>query len=319
MRVGGRGGPGCFSLWSCLVVCFALWLLGPAPPACADSSPRVVVLLSDSSAAYREVADSFVEALAGKYPVQIKALGDLRNGEIATLQSDKTLIVPVGVRAMREMYGVPASTAPILTLLVPRAASRSLSDAGVRDSAVYIDQQPARSLEFTKLLLPKARTVGVIMSDEAASGLRAYANQAARAKLELVTETVRERQDVQLALQRLLPQIDVLLLVPDSAVVNENTVRQILIASYRQRIPVIGFSRGLTNAGAVASLVSSPAGIGRQGGLMARQWNPATGALPGARYADDFEIVVNRQVLRSLEIDVPGEAGMYSVLRGRFE
>lgn len=310
-----RGKSSLSSFWPVIVFCLAGLIL----PVRAEPVPRVTIVLSDSSATYREVANAFVAALAGRYPSQVRVIGELSPGEIGALHADKSLIVPVGVRAMREVYDVPGGTAPILTLLAPRVAARSLSDAGVRDSAVYIDQSPARSLAFAKLLLPHAKKVGVIVSDEAASGLRSLAAEAQRAKLELLTETVGSAQDIPRALQYLLPQIDALLLVPDSEVVNENTVRHILIASYRQRIPVLGFSRGLTNAGAVASLVSSPAGIGRQGGLLARQWNPATGTLPTARYAGDFDMVFNRQVTRSLGIEVPTDERQLAVWRAGLE
>lgn len=65
---------------------------------------------------------------------------------------------------------------------------------------------------------------------------------------------------------------------------------------------------GRTDAyGAIAGLVSSPEGIGREGGELARQWNPVKGALPGARYASGYEMVFNQQVARSLEILLPTE------------
>lgn len=301
-----------------LALCLALWLACLAPLAAAEA--RVTVVLSETASTYQTVADAFVTALGGRHACQVRSLDELRDGEVAALHAGSGLIVPVGTRAMRAMYDVPNSTAPILTLLAPRDATRSLSDAGVRDSAVYIDQPPGRTLAFTRLLLPRAKRIGIVMSAAvAAASLRGYVAEAARAKLELVTETVPDQQEVPRALQRLLPQVDVLLLVPDSLVVNENTVRHILIASYRQKVPVVGFSRGLSHAGAVASLVSSPEGIGRQGGLLARQWSPATGVLPPARYANEFEMVFNRQVARSLEIDLPEGEDDLATWRKRLE
>lgn len=310
---------GFLSLRSYLVLCLGLWSGGWTPPVGAEAPARVLVLLSDSASAYREVTDAFVAALAGKFPVQIRVLGDMRESEIGPAHWDRTLVVPVGVRAMREAYDGSRRPAPVLSLLAPRTTSVASGDVGARDSAVYIDQPPDRYLAFAKMLMPKAKRIGIVASSDAVSGLRAYAAEAARMKLELIAETVPEEHDVPRALQRLLPQIDVLLLVPDSEVVNENTVRHILIASYRQRIPVVGFSRGLTNAGAVASLISNSADIGRQGGQLARQWNPATGALPVARYAGDFDMSFNRQVARSLGIEVPMDEREISAWRGRLE
>ncbi len=300
-----RGKQAVFSLWPGFVLALVFWLAGPMQSASADSSPRVVIVLSDSALPYHQVADAFIAALAGKYPVQVQVLSEMHESEIKALNSEKVLIVPVGVRALHAVHGDTRHDARILSLMVPRAALLALNDAGEGDSAVFLDQTPARSLAFIRLLLPNAKRVGIIASNEAAPGLRVFVVEAARAKLEVVTNTVQEQQDVPGALQVLLPQIDVLLLVPDSRVVNESSVRNILMASYRRRVPVIGFSRGLTNSGAVASLVSSLEEIGRQGGLLARQWNPVTGTLPAARYTGQFDLTFNRQVARSLDIALP--------------
>ncbi|MFA5081903.1 MAG: ABC transporter substrate binding protein [Hydrogenophilaceae bacterium] len=314
-----RGKQAVFSLWPGFVLGLVFWLTGPIQPASADTSPRVVIVLSDSALPYHQVADAFIAALAGKYPVQVKVLGEMRESEIKALNSEKVLIVPVGVRALHTVHGDSRHDAQILSLLVPRAALLLLNDGGVDDAAVYLDQTPARSLAFARLLVPNAKRVGIIMSKEAAMGLRAFVAEAVRAKLEVVTNTVQEQNDVPSALQTLLPQIDVLLLVPDSLVVNESTVRQILMASYRRRVPVIGFSRGLTNAGAVASLVSGLEEIGRQGGLLARQWNPVAGTLPAARYPGQFEMTFNRQVARSLDITLPIDEQELAAWREKLE
>lgn len=286
--------------WCLLLLCLLAFLI---PPATAGPSGRIDLVLSEAGPTYRSVADAFVAAVAGRHAVKVSVLESLTEADLAAMAAGSGLLVPVGSRALRAVRR-PGS-GPLLTLLVPRAADGAV-DNGDRDSAVFIDQPPERTLAFSRLVLPRARRVGIVLSaGEAGDTLRGYGTEAARHRFELVVETVRQSQDLPGVLNRLLPQVDALLLVPDALVVNENTVRLILIASYRQKVPVIGFSRGLSHAGAVAALVSSPAAIGRQGGLMAAQWQPGAANLPPARYPDDFEMVFNRQVARSLAIVLP--------------
>jgi ABC-type uncharacterized transport system substrate-binding protein len=78
------------------------------------------------------------------------------------------------------------------------------------------------------------------------------------------------------------------------------------MATYRQRVPVVGFSQGLSKAGAVASAYSSPAQIGRQGARMAARWLDS-GELPPPQAAAEFSIDFNRHVARSLGITLPDE------------
>ncbi len=286
------------------------WLVGCLAMAHAGSSGRVNIVLSEPGQSYRNVADAFSSALAKRYPVQIDLLDTLRDQDLVRMDSAGGLIVPVGVRAMRRLYGLHPTRAAILALMTPHGAVGSRSgrgDMAGRDSVVYIDQPLSRSLMFIRMLLPRAEHVGLILSTDGLDELAAYRQAAARAGMDLVVETVAGSLNVAQAVQRLLPRVDVFLMLPDSKVVNENTVRLILLASYRQQIPVIGFSRGLTNAGAVAAVVSDPDAIGREGAELAKYWNPETGVLPPPRYASEFSLVFNRSVARSLGLIVPEE------------
>lgn len=291
-----------------LVLLFGMLIMTIPSLASAEVDGRIFVVLSEPGQAYRDVADSFWKVVARKYPIQVNLVDELQTGDIQRMDSTGSLIVPVGVKAMRWAYGVHLTRATILALMVPQATAAKVSgNSGLsgRESAVYIDQPLSRSLAFIHLLLPQAERVGLILSDETSANLQAYRQEMARNKLGMVVETVSSSLEVPRALQTLLPKVDVFLMLPDSNVVNENTVRHILLASYRQQIPVIGFSRGLTNAGAVAAVVSDPAAIGQEGGQLAKLWNPATGAIPGPRYASEYALVINHQVARSLGVEFP--------------
>lgn len=307
-RDGWTGPARCYGLLLWLVIAA---LLGSTR---SEAAPRVVVLLSESAPAYREVADAFATALDGRHPVETRSLTGMRADELAALRSDRNLLVPVGLPAARAVQDAGGGPAAILNLLVPQA---SVAPPG--GSAVYLDQPFGRPLALARLLLPPARRVGIIVSDAPAAQLDGYAAEARQAGLELVTERVADRQGLAGALRRLLPRIDVLLLVPDVAVIDALSVRPILIASYRHKIPVVGFSRGLVEAGVVASVYASTAAIGRAGGRLARQWNPATGALPAARPAASFELDFNHAVARSLGIAIPVDAAELAAWRERLQ
>jgi hypothetical protein len=303
--------------WMPLLAFFWLFLVIGAG---ARAEGRIDVVLSEPAQAYRDVADAFIASLGHKYPVQIAMLDDLRDQDILQMDVAGELMVPVGVKAMQRLYDLRPARASVLSLMVPRAAVDQIIGAETdRESAVYIDQPLYRSLAFIRMLMPRVERVGVILSGDAQGKLAAYRQEALRLKVGLTVETVSSSVDVPQALQRLLHKVDVFLMLPDSRVVNENTVRQILLACYRQQIPVVGFSRGLTNAGAVAAVVSDPAAIGQEGAVLAKQWNPSTGAIPKARYASDFSLVFNHQVARSLGVLFPEDAQDLLRWRGSLE
>ena len=64
-------------------------------------------------------------------------------------------------------------------------------------------------------------------------------------------------------LRRLLQQNDALLMLPQSELYNRDTLKGVLLTSYRYRKPAISYSPGHVKAGALASIYSSPSDIGR--------------------------------------------------------
>jgi ABC-type uncharacterized transport system substrate-binding protein len=85
----------------------------------------------------------------------------------------------------------------------------------------------------------------------------------------------------------------------DPQVFNGNTLPNILLASYRARIPVMAFSPAYVKAGALLSLHSTPSQVGSQAGVVARSALQGA-ALPAPQYPTDFTVSVNDYVARSL-------------------
>jgi ABC-type uncharacterized transport system substrate-binding protein len=158
--------------------------------------------------------------------------------------------------------------------------------------------------------------VGVILgpsSRELEKGLR---SEARSRELSLNVAQVGESSGVYAALQSVMPDSDLLLLLPDPVATNADTVYGLLLTSYRAQTPVVGYSEGLLNAGALVSLFSTARQQGRQGAEIASRIL-AHEALPAPQHPKYFTVRVNASVARSLGLHVPAEAALYSALRER--
>ncbi len=293
--------------WRCLLIYAVAWWLSATCALAWAATPQVLLVLSESSIIYKQVANAFSLALADKYPLQIRLLGEMQPTDWVSARSPSVLTVAVGGRAVRAV-SEPESDhqGAVIALMVPRASLTTSPRDSAHHSAVVYDPPPDRYMAFVKRLLPAAKRIGVIVPADSDS-LQGYSAAAAHAGLTLVTEPVKVQEDVPRALQNLLPTVDGLLLAADPVAVNERTARLILMASYRHKVPVIGYSKGLARAGAVGALIAGPEEIGRLGGLLARQWSPDGDALPAFRYAERFQIDFNRPVARSLGVTIPDE------------
>jgi ABC-type uncharacterized transport system substrate-binding protein len=76
-------------------------------------------------------------------------------------------------------------------------------------------------------------------------------------------------------------------------------VRNLLLTSFRARVPVVGFSSAYARAGAVMSLYSSPDQIARQAADAVNQWMRDRN-WPHPQHPRHFTVSVNAHVARSL-------------------
>jgi len=74
----------------------------------------------------------------------------------------------------------------------------------------------------------------------------------------LIARHLRSKDTLFSDLDELLIDSDVLLAVPDSEIYNSNSIRNILLSSYRRGIPLVGFSQAYVKAGALCAIFSTP-------------------------------------------------------------
>ena len=281
-----------------------------AVPCLAFAAPKqLVVLLSDSSAPYQEAARAIREGLDGegaKLTMRFIVVGDAGAAE-AIAQAD-TLLVPLGAKAAQF---AAKSDQPLFAALVARQSFEKLVLSANRRaiSAIYLDQPISRHLQLVRVAQPRARTVGVVLGSTQSVSQTELTQAASSAGLRLSAIALVGSGDLFTSLQTLLPNVDALLLFPDPLVVNRNSVQNLMLTTYRQRVPVVAYSQNLVDAGALVAVYSTPQQIGQQVAetiqrmLSARHWE-----LPLPTYPKYFTVKANSSVARSLEIDVPSDA-----------
>jgi putative ABC transport system substrate-binding protein len=218
------------------------------------------------------------------------------------------LVVAVGVAALR---GVVESgvKGPLVATLVPRAAYARFADAaGARTAtAVWLDQPMTRQLDLLRLALPERRRVGVLLGPESRIFDTDLRHAAADRNQTVAAEYVEAPSQLPGALQQALEGADVLLALPDPQIYNSATIQDVLMAAYRRRVPMAGFSPAYVRAGALLALYSTPAQIGAQVGEIVRGFL-AGRPLPPAQGPREFSVSVNADVARSLGIPVDADA-----------
>lgn len=267
--------------------------------ATAQGEPlRVTVLTSDDGAAYHDFAQAFsIEARKQNLLMSIVP------ADSPVPQAD--MVIAVGGKAAASAL---KTHSVVLCVLVSRSAFEKLLQEYTLQrttrnvSAIYLNQPFRRQISLINVTLPSTRNIGILFSEPGSDivGLRKIV---AESRFALREQRVNSADSLHYDLLSLLQSSDVLLAIPDVQIYNPTTMRNILLATYRSNVPLIGISPSYVKAGALCAVFSTPEQIAVQAALMIRQY-AETAKLPTPQYPAEFEVAVNQQVARSLGLQI---------------
>ncbi len=278
-----------------------------------QAAPTVVVLPSDDAPVYRE----FIGALRARPEM---AAFDLRILEPEPLPADLTrameramVLLPVGTRALHRLLG-QAPQRPVLAAMVSSGAYRShlqrhesarrLLEQG-SFSALFLEQPLSRTVALARLVRPQARHLGVVLGPASTDRIADLTEEAGRFGFVLELAVLAEEDNPAARIDAVMKRSEIYLALPDRSVFNRSTARWVLYASLRSRIPVVGFSARYVEAGAVASVHSSPTDQAADTAEWLAQWHSAGGVLGPPRLPRHYTLSLNRRAAATLGLELP--------------
>jgi len=263
---------------------------------------NVRLVMSDSTPPYRQFSAALNKALIENNAdvTVIESQADAASRSDGGAEID--LVIAVGVRATE--FAITDFDAPLLSTMIPRTSYEMLRErhSSLRlpkaVSAIYLDQPWDRQLSFIQAALPRHSVVGVLYSPDTPIVLPRLPQG-----MSLNAKSVSSAKTLFATLENILNSSDVLLVIPDSEIYSSSNVRNILLASYRQRVPLIGVSQAYVNAGALCAIFSTPEQLAEQVAKAIISFSRGR-QLPGPQYPESFSIGINNQVARSLGIEM---------------
>jgi ABC-type uncharacterized transport system substrate-binding protein len=287
-----------------IVLVLILSLTAMASPVAAA---RVAVLLSAKVSEYEDALKGFRES----NPHQIAAVydmdGDLDRGrkQLAEIE-DKIkpdLIFAVGSWALQAVVARQPAVPVVYAMVLNPPSVLGVDARNVTGASMNVPvEQPIR---LFKQLGPQIKRIGVIFNRNRTGYLVRQAQALAREEgLELVTREVGSPKDVVAALESLQDGIDALWIVPDETTLSQAVVQQMLLFSYRKKIPLLGLSDRHAQMGALFSLsFASGEDIGRQAGELAQ-------AVLGGRAASSVPYTNARKVYLTVNLKAAQKLGL---------
>jgi putative tryptophan/tyrosine transport system substrate-binding protein len=289
-----------------LLLVVILWSLGLAAPA---SAANVAVIMSSKADDYKDALRGFREVTRDRIVAEYDMDGDPEKGppivaEIRTkIRPD--LIFAVGIWALQAVVSLP-NDIPVVYAMVLNPPNIVGDSRNVTGASMNVPVEEA--LRLFKQMGPSIKRVGVMFNRARTGYLVKRAEHLARQEgLQLVTREVTSAREIAAALDSFQDEIDALWIMPDETTLAQPVVQQILLFSYRRKVPVLGISERHAQMGALLSLsFASSVDIGRQAAELAQS------ILTGTKATDlpyttprKLNLTVNLKTAGKLGIEVP--------------
>lgn len=277
------------------------------------TAPEHILVLSHGKAAvYSEVVAALRANLDGECPwgdactASDYSLSYRSDGEDLSIPPGTSLIVTLGVKAAHMAEALDIDV-PVIHALISRASSSLLEYTKHEHTSIYLDQPLSRQLGLVRLVRKTPR-LGILLGPASSAYQPELQAEAKRQGIDVIYRKLNHENHLGPRLKALLEESNILLALPDPLIFNRKTIFNILLSSYHNKIPVVGFSAAYVKAGALIAVYSSPADIARHLGDIVREYRErGEQVLSEVVYPKYFSIAINYSVARSLGISLPEE------------
>jgi ABC-type uncharacterized transport system substrate-binding protein len=240
----------------------------------SEPSASVHVIISTDSRAYQNFSAGLLTQLDNNYHINTSTL----NPRTKTLPTFDTtdIYVAIGTLATERLFKLKPKQ-PILSIFVTAGAWQKLATEYFGSpqlatqqgaQAIVINQPVQRYAALCQLLIPELRSISTAIGPSNWPLLSHYQQTKNNRSPPIHFAQLTPETNPLEAIEKVMSTSDLFLALPDQGIYTRSTAKWALYLAYRQRKPVVGFSEKYLNAGAVASLYSTPENIARQ----AQEW-----------------------------------------------
>ena len=259
------------SLFFASLTMITLGLLGLVPEVKAKN---IAVLTSADISSYNQAIQAFGQNLPEGSNLVLRKYnleGDLAKGHAIVqqiLQSGVDLVLAVGLKAAL-VAKMDIDQVPVIFCMVLNPMKFDLRGANLTGIALEIPfQEQIRPL---RTIVPTLTRIGVLYNpNKTGRALKRARGEAKKLGLDLVAHAVTSPKEVPTALREIVPQVQALWLLPDSTVLTEDSFDFLLKVTLEHNVPVVGFSSGLVQKGALVSTYIRYDDVGKQAAELAQ-------------------------------------------------
>ena len=233
---------------------------------------RVVLVVSSSNPQYQEVASGFKQSFSGTLEeYNLRGLEDeVRKLGKGLAASPPDLIIVVGNLAAK----MAKEYCPGCAVIFAAASNvQEIKLTGDKIAGVSAFPSPYKIAEKLKLLFPDRRRIGIIYNPGyTGREVQELERESAKAGFSLKDVSINEMKEMPNALSKLIPEIEVYLILDDPGVINTDTFPYIFMNCFQKKVPIFVTRQDMVKNGAIAGFAPDNAKAGAELSQLANQF-----------------------------------------------
>ena len=281
-----------------------------------DASAAVTIVRSSGATPYETAAKAIVEKLED-------SVDQIRSTDLATFSEDEKhllqfssgdIFVAIGTKAALYLGKYLPRDVALTYCMVANAEELKLSGA-IRGTGVSTDVPLENQFQLISQTMPNIRSLGILyrLDDPKSRERMKAARSALLPKWKLRAINVAQYDSISDAIKKLCKQkIDMIWTQSDRSVFSPAVIRSLLLTSFREHIPVFGFSAPFVKSGALLGIGINSERQGKQVAEIVLRLveqgiaqSETSSSIRKSMLEPDFEIAINLFVAENLSVKIP--------------
>ncbi|MFW2373739.1 MAG: ABC transporter substrate-binding protein [Gammaproteobacteria bacterium] len=297
---------------------FLILIISLLIPEIAYSQETSVLIVGSSNKTFsnRLIESLNIELKQKNITTKIKII-DQNNNLSKTEAQQHKLIIALGSVASKHIFEQNIDT-PILSLLIPTQSLERLKSLKKNQSpwaVVFLDQPLQRQIIFSRYLLGTGKIIGFLLGPYSGKQLASITDTARNLNIDIAVEHIDNDDLLIPSIKNLINNSDTILSLPDPVAFNRKTIRGILLISYRNNMPVIGFSKSYVKSGALAAVYSTTEQISLHASEITADFIDKKEFKQTLNYPIYYSIATNLQVARTLGINIKSDSELLELIK----
>jgi putative tryptophan/tyrosine transport system substrate-binding protein len=283
-------------------ILFWLW----STPLLAAKTATVLVIASSSDTPYQEAIRGFKAQISAQTQIKFTEL-TLTQGE----SPDAKEIERIKPDLIYALGGEATNWTSLQTSRIPIVATMVLKDEAIKKSAnitgVSLSYPLKTQFQWLRKFFPLQKAVAILYNpDENAATIQAAKAASQQAGFNLTAIEVKSPKELPYALDQLANNIEILFAIPDETVMSVNTAKEVLLATFSNKVPLIGLSDNWVKSGAFYALSWDYEDLGKQCADLAQKI--LAGASVGSvqpEHPRKITYTINTKIAEHMNLDIP--------------